>query len=227
MYYLLHLILQQISNSTIPFIPSYYGLLVGYVKAHGYIAIFILMSLEGSSLPVPSELVLPLAGVLAAKGYLTFYFAFLAGFAGSVVGLTVDYFIGYYIGRERLHKHLHLFHIKEETLNTFEQWFDRNAFPALFISRLIPVVRTAMSFPAGFARVDMHKFYTYSMLGTFIWDIVLVGFGYFLLSGSSAVIIMTSSGIFILILYLLYTTTLKRIRSSNRNEKRRKEKRTR
>ncbi len=181
----------------------------------GYLAIFGLMLLEGSSLPVPSEVVLPLAGLFAQKGLLDVYIAFFAALFGSIGGLAIDYYIGYFLGKEVVYKHLRLFHIRQESLDNFDRWFARNGTAAVFISRLIPVVRTFMSFPAGFARMNAKRFFSYSIIGTAIWDAVLLAFGYYFLSASSAVYVLTSIGVFAIIVYLLYHVFTRRIGRRN------------
>lgn len=183
-----------------------------FIKYHGYEAIFGLMTLESSSLPIPSEVVLPFAGLLAAKHTLNFYYAFIAAFAGSILGIAVDYFIGYFIGKDVVYKHLKFFHIKKETLDNFDKWFEKNAIPAVFFSRLVPVVRTIISLPAGFAKMPKKQFFFYSAVGAVIWNAMLMAFGYYLLSSTSAIVILTSIGIFAILLYLLYIYAMRKMR---------------
>jgi membrane protein DedA with SNARE-associated domain len=182
------------------------------ISSYGYSAIFVLMLLESSSLPVPSEVVLPLAGLLSSKGMLNLYFAFAAALAGSIGGLAVDYLLGYYLGKDIVYKHLRDFHIKKRDLDAFDAWFDRNAIGAIFLSRLIPVARTVMSVPAGFARMPLKQFFSYSIAGSFIWDIVLMYFGFYLLSARSASIVLASIGAFAIVLYLIYALFIRNMR---------------
>lgn len=186
------------------------------IHMYGYLAIFILMLLEGSSVPVPSEVVLPLAGLLSQNGTLNFYIAFIAAMAGSIGGLAIDYYIGYFLGKDVIYKHLEFFHIKKKDLDAFDKWFERNGIAAVFLSRLIPIVRTIMSFPAGIAKMNQRTFFGYSILGTFIWDLVLMLFGFYLLSAHSAVVIMGSIGAFAIVLYLIYAFAMRRMKNNNR-----------
>ncbi|MEM0107072.1 MAG: DedA family protein [Candidatus Micrarchaeaceae archaeon] len=182
------------------------------MKYYGYFAVFGLMALEGSSLPVPSEVVMPFAGFLSAKGLLSFPLALLAGLLGSIVGLAVDYYIAYFLGKEIIYKHLHKFHISKKSLDSFDRWFKKNGDGIIFVSRLLPVVRTIMSFPAGFAKMDQKKFFLYSFFGTFIWDAVLMLFGFYALSASSRYIILGAISTFAVILYVLYKITMTRVK---------------
>ncbi len=192
------------------------GIITNYIQAYGYAAIFGLMALEGSSLPVPSEVVMPLAGYFAAKGTISFAWALLAGLLGSIVGLAVDYYIAYFVGKDVVYKHLKAFHIKKESLDNFDNWFERNGVAAIFLTRLVPVIRTLVSFPAGFARMNAKKFFGYSILGSLIWDAVLMAFGFYALSANDATIVLASTGIFALALYLVYHITTKRMRKSKK-----------
>lgn len=187
-------------------------IVVTFMHKYGYAAIFVLMALESATLPVPSEVVLPLAGLLAANGTLNFYIALVLGVVGSIVGSMVDYTIGYYLGKELIYKHLHFFHIKKHTLDNFDSWFNRNGEAAVLISRLLPVVRTVVNFPAGFAKMDLKRFLGYSLIGIVIWDTVLMLYGYYLLSSSSAPIVLGSVGLFALILYIIYRVARRSIK---------------
>ena len=203
--------LLSITSTAISIFTSSYATITALITKYGYAAIFGLMLMEGSSLPVPSEVVLPLAGLFAQKGLMSVYIAFLAALLGSIGGLIIDYCIGYFLGKEVVYKHLHLFRIRKESLDRFDAWFERNGTAAVFISRLIPVVRTFMSFPAGFARMNAKKFFSYSIAGTAIWDVVLIAFGYYFLSAKSATYVLTAIGIFAIVVYLIYHIFTKRI----------------
>lgn len=201
-------LLQIISSST-----NIYNIIYTFIQTHGYSAVFALMALEGSSLPVPSEIVLPVAGLLAEDGVFSFYGALVAALLGSMVGLAVDYTIGYYVEKDVVYKHLQTFHIKKESLEKFDAWFDRNAIAAVFFSRFIPGVRTLISFPAGFAKMPLKEFFAYSTIGSLIWDLVLMLFGFYLLSATNAVVVLTSLGVFAIALYGIYKLAMGKIRS--------------
>jgi membrane protein DedA with SNARE-associated domain len=189
-----------------------YNVISTYIKSYGYAAIFILMALESSSLPVPSEVVLPLVGLFAAKAVLNFWLALLVAMLGSTVGSTVDYVLGYYIGKDIVYRHLKFFHIKKESLDSFDIWFEKNGNAAVFLTRLVPIVRTFINFPAGFAKMSFKKFIAYSVVGMLIWDLVLMAFGYYLLSANSAVIVMAAIGVFAIALYVIYRVAMRKMK---------------
>jgi membrane protein DedA with SNARE-associated domain len=189
---------------------GFYAYAMQLVSSYGVLAVFILMALEGSSLPIPSEVVLPLAGGLVAANPSAFNFwvVLAAAIMGSTVGLAVDYYIGYFIGKDIVYKHLNLFRVKKSTLDNFDEWFDRNRIAVVFLSRFIPVFRTVMSIPAGFARMDKKAFFAYSIAGTCIWDIALMAIGFYTVNStttpSSAIFAMTIAGVMVLAVYLIY-----------------------
>ena len=182
------------------------------VKTYGYIALFGLMLMEGSTLPVPSEVVLPLAGFLAYNGTLIFYLALAAGILGSIGGVAIDYYIGYFLGNEVVNNHLSFIHVKMESLDAFDAWFARNGYAAVFTSRLVPVLRPVMSFPAGFARMSQMRFFAYSIVGTSIWDALLMVFGFYALSARNAVYVLFAVAAFAVVLYVIYHFAVRRMR---------------
>ncbi len=188
--------------------------LTNLITTYGYLAIATLMALEGASLPVPSEVIMPLAGFFSAKGLLSFPLALIAGLIGSTIGLAVDYYVAYFVGKEVVYKHLQKFHIKRESLESFDKWFERNGVMAVFLTKFIPLIRTLVSFPAGFAKMDQKKFFGYSILGSLIWNVVLMAFGYYALSANNAVIILASIGAFGIILYFIYRIAVKSMRKA-------------
>jgi len=200
-------------TSILSIFSNAYSTVQALIAQYGYLAIFSLMLLEGSSLPVPSEVVLPLTGFFAANGTIDLYIGFLAALLGSIAGLAIDYYIGYFIGKDVVYKHLRFFHIKKETLDAFDAWFDRNGIASVFFIRFVPVLRTVISFPAGFAEMPAKEFFGYSIAGCFIFDVVLVAFGYYALSSNSAVTVLASIGVFAIALYIVYRYALKYIRS--------------
>ena len=183
-----------------------------FIKSYGYAAIFTLMAFESSSLPVPSEVVLPIAGLLAAKGTLSFWISLVVAMLGSILGSVADYAIGYYVGKDIVYKHLQLFHIKRQSLEDFDKWFERNGLAAVFLTRLVPIVRTFINFPAGFAKMNFKEFIIYSIIGMLIWDVVLMAFGFYLLSANNAVTVLAAIGVFAILLYLVYRFAMKRMK---------------
>lgn len=178
-----------------------------FMYNYGYLALFVLMLMESATLPVPSEVVLPLAGLMAAGNTLNFYVALLVVVVGSMIGTLIDYAIGYYLGKEVVYKHLGLFRIDRHRLDRFDAWFARNGKAAVLVSRLIPIVRTVINFPAGFAKMKLKEFVAYSLVGIVVWDTVLMGYGYLLRSAlvsNSVVVTLATVGIFVIVLYIVY-----------------------
>ena len=186
--------------------------ITAFISKYAYAAILFLMTLESASLPVPSEVVLPLIGYLAFKGTLNVYLGFAAAVIGSMAGIAIDYYIAYYLGKDVVYKHLKLFHIKEESVRAFEEWFAKNGAFAVFVARLLPVVRGLISLPAGFAQMPQKKFFLYSLLGTLIWDTALILFGYYALSTQNVYLLFGSIAVFAVVLYALYLYFARKIR---------------
>ncbi len=187
------------------------GAINALIAQYGYLAILVLMLLEAAAFPVPSEVVLPAVGYLAAQGTVNPLIAFSAVIIGGIIGMGVDYYIAYFLGKDVVYKHLSFFRISKERLDTFDEWFAVNGGFAVFITRLIPLVRALINFPAGFANMPVKKFFLYSIAGTLIWDVLLIGFGYYALSLSSFPIVVAAIFVFALVLYLIYYFAMKRI----------------
>ncbi len=203
-----------IISSIIQIITGSSAILYSFIKSFGYIAIFVLMMLEGISLPVPSEVIMPLAGYFSATGLLFLPFAIIAGSIGNLFGILIDYYIAYYLGKDIIYNNIEKIHIKRTTLNAFDRWFERNGNIVVFTTRMVPVIRTIVSFPAGFARMDIKKFILYSFAGSLIWDIILALFGYYALPSNNAILILLSTGIFIIALYIIYKLHSKSMKKS-------------
>ncbi len=185
---------------------------VDLVKSYGSPMLAFLMFLESSSIPVPSEVILPLAGALAARHILSFWIAYIAILIGSTLGLLLDYYIGFVVGKDVIYKHAKRLRISKESIERFDRWFDRNAVAAVFLSRLLPVVRTLMSFPAGFAKMPLRRFLFYSVAGSAIWDLMLMAFGLYAFSTNNAVIWLSSIGALAIVLYVIYRVAIGRLR---------------
>jgi len=208
----------NLTNSTSTYIGAYsnfYNFILGYK----YIALFVLMLLESTSLPVPSEIVMPIAGILSRTGLFSFPIAFLAATFGSLIGVLIDYYIGYILGKDIIYKHLHFFHLNQEEVEKFDRWFNSNMALTVFISRLIPVIRTFMSFPAGFAKMDIKDFVFYSSLGIILWDFILMLFGYYLVSSSNINIDIIYILLFLILLYIIYKIVKKQITKDKQQNK--------
>lgn len=150
------------------------------IFAMGYPGILVLMALESSLFPVPSELVMPPAGYLAAQGRMNAAVAVGAGVAGSILGAFFNYFLAVWLGRPLLHKYARYVLIREATLNRAEAFFRRHGEIGTFLGRLLPVVRHLISLPAGLARMNLGRFALYTAAGAGIWCAILTYIGWFL-----------------------------------------------
>jgi membrane protein DedA with SNARE-associated domain len=135
----------------------------------GLPGVFLLMGLDATGIPIPSEVTMLFAGFDVFKGHNTLAGVIAAGVAGDVAGASVAYAIGYYGRLELLERHGAKIHVTPERLAMAERWFDRFGTPAIFFSRMVPVVRSFISFPAGAARMPYPRFLVLSLLGVLPW----------------------------------------------------------
>ena len=154
--------------------------LVTTIGALGYPGIFLLMAMESSVIPIPSELVMPPAGYLAQQGLMNEIAAIFCGTAGSLVGAYVNYFAAHYLGRPLLLKYGRYVWITEEKFAKVERFFRDHGEVSTFVGRLLPVVRHLISLPAGLAGMNRLKFAFYTAAGAGIWVTVLTYIGYFI-----------------------------------------------
>ncbi|BCU68381.1 DedA family protein [Sulfolobales archaeon HS-7] len=147
------------------------------VLVGNYLGIFVLMLLESSSLPVPSEVVLPLAGVLVKTGILRFPFVILSATLGTIVGSLIDYIIGAKLGLPFLKKYGKYILIRDKHLELLAVWFSKYGYIAVLLLRFVPGFRTLVSFPAGLARMRIGSFLMYSTIGNLLWDMFLTYIG--------------------------------------------------
>lgn len=154
--------------------------IVDTVGSLGYAGIFIMMFLESSFFPFPSEVVMVPAGYLAYKGEMNLFLAIFFGILGSLAGALLNYFLAVKFGRAFLIKYGKYFFIKEETIDKMEEFFKSHGHISTFSGRLIPAVRQYISFPAGLARMNLLVFSIYTTLGAGIWVVVLTLLGYFI-----------------------------------------------
>jgi len=157
----------------------------------GYPGIFLLMAMESSVIPVPSELVMPPAGYLAQQGQMNMALAILCGTLGSLVGAYANYFAAHYLGRPLILKYGKYVWITEEKFAKVETFFKEHGEVSTFIGRLLPVVRHLISLPAGLAGMNHVKFSLYTLLGAGLWVTILTYIGYFI--GAEQALIMKYS----------------------------------
>src|SRR5512147_177333 len=154
--------------------------LVTTIGALGYPGIFLLMAMESSVIPIPSELVMPPAGYLAQQGEMNALAAILCGTLGSLVGAYANYFAAHHLGRPLLLKYGKYVWITEKKFAKVERFFRDHGEVSTFVGRLLPVVRHLISLPAGLAGMNHVKFSLYTVAGAGIWVTVLTYIGYFI-----------------------------------------------
>ena len=157
------------------------GILFLFIKsviaATGYGGLTILMAIESACIPLPSELIMPFAGYLVYEGSLNLWWAATAGAIGCNLGSLVAYEIGCYGGRPLVEKYGRWILLSRRELDWADRFFARWGYLAVFIARLLPVVRTFIALPAGIARMPRGRFHIYTFIGSWIWCLALAWFG--------------------------------------------------
>ncbi|MEA3418923.1 MAG: DedA family protein [Campylobacterota bacterium] len=192
--------------------------IVGYIGDMGYLGIFLLMFLESTFFPFPSEIIMIPAGYLAFKGEMNVYIVVLVGILGSVAGALFNYYFAIYFGRKFILKYGKYFFIKEKTLDKLEAFFVKHGELSTFNGRLIPGIRQLISLPAGLARMNVAKFSLYSALGAGIWVIVLVVLGYLLGSNEELISEYLKSATLIALVCVVLITIFYVVRNKRRKE---------
>ena len=154
--------------------------IIDTISSSGYLGIVILMGIESACIPLPSEIIMPFSGYLVFRGDFELFRTGLAGAFGCVVGSVPAYYLGLYGGRPLVERYGKYVLISHRDLDLADRWFERNGDWAIFVTRLLPVVRTFISLPAGIARMHLVKFLVYTFNGSLIWCAALA-YGGFLL----------------------------------------------
>jgi len=144
----------------------------------GYPGIVMLMAIESSILPLPSELVMPPAGYLAAKGELSFPLVIVCGIGGSILGALANYGLAHWLGRAFVRKLGRYVLVSERSLDRSERFFAEHGEISTFLARMLPVVRHLISLPAGLARMPLPQFVTFTGLGAAVWCSILTSIGW-------------------------------------------------
>lgn len=184
-----------------------------YVANLNYFTITLLMAIESTIVPLPSEVVIPFAAWKAASGELNIFLVVLFGTLGALIGSLFNYVLARYLGRALLYKFAdsklgHLFLLNGEAVQKTENYFIKNGKSSTFIGRLIPGVRHLISIPAGLAKMDIKDFILYTTLGALIWNIILavIGFYFYDLKDKYfhelTILLFVLGGLFVL--YLVY-----------------------
>jgi membrane protein DedA with SNARE-associated domain len=159
-------------------LTQFFHWLADTVLALGYPGIVVLMAIESSILPLPSELVMPPAGYLVAKGHMTGWIAILAGTLGSLLGALLNYGLAVFVGEPVLRRYGKFVLVSERSLDRTEAFFRRHGEISTFVGRLLPVIRHLISIPAGMSRMALSRFALFTSLGAGIWCFILTYLGW-------------------------------------------------
>ncbi|MFE8703565.1 DedA family protein [Cytobacillus sp. FJAT-54145] len=152
-----------------------------FMEQYGYIGIFLMMALENLFPPIPSEIILPFGGFLTTYSDLTVVGVILSATAGSLAGAVALFGVGLLLDVERLEKIIdrwgHILRVKKEDIHKADSWFDKYGYWTVLFCRMIPLIRSLISIPAGMSNMKFFLFITFTTIGTFIWNIILVSLG--------------------------------------------------
>jgi len=151
--------------------------IVDTIGAYGYFAIFVLMMLESALIPIPSEVTMVFGGFLVARGELDFIAVGMIGAVANVVGSWLAYYLGRVGGRPLAERWGRFIFLRKKELDRADEWFEERGELTVFVTRLLPVIRTFISFPAGVARMPFWRFTIYTFLGCLPWSFALTWAG--------------------------------------------------
>ncbi len=143
-----------------------------FIDATGLAGVFVLMTLESACIPVPSEAIMLFAGFNVSKGEMTLFGIVAAGSLGNLVGSLIAYAAGYY-GRLELLDRNRLLHVNRKHLEWADRWFERHGSATVFFTRMLPIIRTFISLPAGVARMPLGRFVAFTLAGSIPWVLML------------------------------------------------------
>jgi len=192
--------------------------IVSYIGDMGYFGIFLLMFLESTFFPFPSEIIMIPAGYLAFQGEMNFYLIIIVGILGSIMGALLNYYLAMFFGRKFILKYGKYFFIKEEMLDKLELFFAKHGEISTFTGRLIPGIRQLISLPAGLARMNIAKFSFYTGIGAGIWVVVLVALGYLVGSNEALISEYLKSATLITLVCVVLITIFYVLRKKRRKE---------
>lgn len=151
--------------------------IVATISTLGYGGVVLLMAIESACIPLPSEIIMPFSGYLVYTGRFNIWLVSVAGALGCVVGSLVAYGVGMYGGRPLIEKYGKFVLLSKHDLDIADRWFDRFGEVIVFVSRLLPAIRTFIAFPAGVARMNLKKFIIYTFAGSLPWCLGLAYVG--------------------------------------------------
>jgi membrane protein DedA with SNARE-associated domain len=145
------------------------GLIVATISTLGYSGIVLLMAIESACIPLPSEIIMPFSGYLVSRGQMNLWGVAVAGAVGCVLGSLIAYWVGMYGGRPLIEKYGRYNLLSRHDLDLADRWFAKYGEIIVFVSRLLPAIRTFIAFPAGVARMNLTKFVIYTFAGSLPW----------------------------------------------------------
>ena len=158
--------------------------IIHLIQSMGYLGIVLLMTLESVFIPIPSEVTMPFGGFLAHQGALSLPLVIIAGAFGNLIGSLVGYAVGYFLEENVLvnfiKKYGKFILVSEDDYNASKKWFNKYGDGVVFISRLLPAIRTYISLPAGMFAMNIWKFIIYTFVGSLVWSGVLAFIGFYL-----------------------------------------------
>lgn len=153
---------------------------INWINSIGYWGLLLGMILESACIPIPSEVIMPFGGYLASTGHLNILVVILIGTLGNILGSFIAYAVGHWGGKRFIERFGKYVFLSKKHLDSAEKWFDKRGEITVFVSRILPAIRTFISLPAGIARMNLVKFLTYTAIGSIIWSSILAYVGYIL-----------------------------------------------
>jgi membrane protein DedA with SNARE-associated domain len=160
-----------------PILAPLSAFILSVISSWGYAGVVVCMTIESACIPLPSEIIMPFSGYLTTTGRFTLWAVALAGAVGNVFGSWIGYWMGSVGGRPLAERLARLRLVRVEEYDRADRWLRRHGLQVAFWTRLLPIVRTFISFPAGAARVPFGRFTLYTFLGSYIWAFALAWIG--------------------------------------------------
>lgn len=205
-------------------VESIVNMVIFVMDKMGYFGVFIFMMFESACIPIPSEAILPFGGYLSYIGRLSIIPTILIGTLGGTFGSILAYYLGKLGGRPLVERYASTLHLSKSSLEKSDQYFSKYGEKIVFYSRLLPIVRTFISLPAGISNMDFKKFTLYTFSGSLIWSVLLGYTGYYM--GENWIIIRSwfhyaDIAMVIVIVGLIgyKLTTIRKSRNSNKLER--------
>ena len=153
------------------------GIIVAVISTLGYSGVVLLMAIESACIPLPSEIIMPFSGYLVSTGQMNLWAVGIAGAVGCVLGSLVAYWVGMYGGRPLIEKYGRYVLVSSHDLDLADRWFAERGEIIVFVSRMLPAIRTFIAFPAGVARMNLKRFVIYTFAGSLPWCLGLAYVG--------------------------------------------------